>query len=246
MRDYSILKDKVVLVTGGSRGIGFEIAKSFAQCGAKVIITGRSRVSLATAVNIIQNETGSVISYSETDVSNENDIVDLAQRIDSDYGKLDILVNNAGITLSSMLSDTTISDWDQIMNINARGTFLTCRECIGLLRNGNLKLIINISSVVGVKGYAMQTAYTASKHAVRGFSIALAEELKPEGFRVHVICPGGVATDMVSKVRPDINKNELIGAEEISEAVIFLAAGNTGNGVIDEIRIRRESSGPWF
>ena len=114
-----------------------------------------------------------------------------------------------------------------------------------MLKRAERGFIINISSVVGVKGYPLQSAYTASKHALRGMSISLAEELKGTSIRVHVLCPGGVNTDMVSSVRPDIPKGELIAPEEIAELVCYLIT-HKGNGVVDEIRIRRSTSGPWF
>ncbi len=246
MINYSILQDKVFLITGGSRGIGFEIARCFAEVGARVIISGRNEVSLVHAAKQLSTISKSQTEYYVADMAVEQDIISLSEKIHNDFGQLDGLINNAGITHSGSIADTSTEDWDKVMAINARGTFLMCRECLDLLRNGELRLIINISSVVGVKGYALQSAYTASKHAVRGFSIALAEELKPEGFRVHVVCPGGVDTDMVGQVRPDINKDQLIQAGEIADAILFLAASKSGRGVIDEIRIRRETSGIWF
>ncbi len=105
-------------------------------------------------------------------------------------------------------------------------------------------VIVNISSVVGRLGYEKQGAYAASKHALMGFSKVLAKELQPKGFRVHVLSPGGVATEMVSKMRPDIDTSELIQPEEIAEIVQFLIK-NRGNAMIDTINIRRESSTPW-
>jgi NAD(P)-dependent dehydrogenase (short-subunit alcohol dehydrogenase family) len=155
------------------------------------------------------------------------------------------LVNNAGITHSGALSETASETWDRLMAVNARGPFLLCREALPLLREAPRGCIINISSVVGVKGYARQTAYTASKHALRGFSIALAEELRETRIRVHVVCPGGVATEMVSRVRPDIAPEELIAPEEIAELVLYLAS-HQGNAVMDEIRLRRATAAPWF
>jgi 3-oxoacyl-[acyl-carrier protein] reductase len=98
---------------------------------------------------------------------------------------------------------------------------------------------------VGVKGYPNQTAYTASKHALRGFSIALANELKDEKINVHVICPGGVATEMISSVRPDLDLDELIQPEEIAEIVMYLLT-HRGNAVIDELHLRRQTGDPWF
>jgi NADP-dependent 3-hydroxy acid dehydrogenase YdfG len=114
-----------------------------------------------------------------------------------------------------------------------------------LLRAAKVAHIVNISSVVGVKGYPLQSAYTASKHALRGMSIALAEELRGSAVRVHVICPGGVDTEMAGRVRPDIDKTELIGPSEIAELVLYLVA-HEGNAVVDEIHVRRVTSRPWF
>ena len=96
-----------------------------------------------------------------------------------------------------------------------------------------------------MKGYPLQSAYTASKHALRGMSIALAEELRGTRVRVHVICPGGIDTDMVTRVRPDIPKRDLIDPEEIAELVLYLCTHN-GNAVLDELRPRRAAGGPWF
>ena len=131
------------------------------------------------------------------------------------------------------------------MQVNARGPFILCREAMSLLKNAEKGRIINIASVVGIKGYPKQTAYSASKHALRGMSIALANELTSTNIRVHVICPGGVDTEMVQKVRPDIKKDELINHEEIAELVVYLTT-HTGNAVIDEFHVRRATSAPWF
>ncbi len=158
---------------------------------------------------------------------------------------VDILINNAGAIHSALLQETATEDYDKIMKVNARAPFILCRQALEMLKKSQAGKIINICSVLGVKGYPMQSAYTASKHALRGMSISLANELKDTPIRVHVICPGGVGTEMVAKVRPDINKDELIGAEEVAELVGFLLT-RKGNGVVDEIRIRRQTSDPWF
>jgi len=116
---------------------------------------------------------------------------------------------------------------------------------VPLITNSPKGFIVNISSVVGVKGYPLQSAYTASKHALRGMTKSLAQELKDTNVRVHSICMGGVDTEMVTAVRPDINKDELIGAKEIADSIEYLLS-RQGNGVIDEIRMRRQSSDPWI
>jgi NAD(P)-dependent dehydrogenase (short-subunit alcohol dehydrogenase family) len=114
-----------------------------------------------------------------------------------------------------------------------------------MLRKSQAAYIINIASVVGVKGYPLQSAYTSSKHALRGMSISLAEELRDSNIRVHVLCPGGVDTGMVGNVRPDIKKEDLIGPDEIAELVVYLVT-HKGNAVIDELHIRRATAAPWF
>jgi len=113
------------------------------------------------------------------------------------------------------------------------------------LKKAEAAYIINIASVVGVKGYPLQSAYTASKHALRGMTMSLAEELADSNVRVHLLCPGGVDTDLIKKVRPDIKKDELMQPDEIAELVVYLVT-HKGNAVIDELHIRRAASKPWF
>jgi 3-oxoacyl-[acyl-carrier protein] reductase len=179
-----------------------------------------------------------------TDMADEAAVVRLAQAVGVAFGRLDILVNNAGVALSAPVTETSAQDWDRLMAVNARGPFLLCREAIPLLSRSR-GLIFNVASVVGVKGYANQAAYTASKHALMGFTKVLAQEVKPLGIRVHAICPGGVATDMVRQMRPDIDAAQLIQPEEIADLIVFLAT-RKGNAVIDQVNLRRAASDPWF
>jgi len=149
------------------------------------------------------------------------------------------------VTHSAKLEETATDDWERCMWVNARAPFILCREALPLLRKAEAGCIINIASVVGVKGYPLQSAYTGSKHALRGMTISLAEELRGSNVRVHLICPGGVDTDMVSNVRPDIRKEELIAPGEVAELVLYLVT-HKGNAVIDELHIRRATAAPWF
>jgi len=238
------LKGKVAIVTGASRGLGKEIAASFAGKGATVILAARDKAKLKEAAELVEQKGGKA-EIVKLELTDEQSIKNLVKAVTEKFGKLDILVNCAGVTHSESLEQTTTADWEKCMFINARGPFILCREALPLLRKSEQGYIINISSVVGVKGYPLQSAYTASKHALRGMTISLAEELQGSNVRVHVLCPGGIDTEMVSRVRPDINKEELIATQEIAELVLYLVT-HTGNAVIDELHIRRATAKPWY
>ena len=238
------LSGKVAIVTGASRGIGRAISVALGAEGASVVLAARAPKALAQAASQVA-EAGGIAEPVTTELADEASIKRLVQTTSHRLGRLDILVNNAGITHSAPLEQTRTEDLDRCWAINARAPFLLCREALPLLKQAERGTIVNISSVVGIKGYPLQSAYTASKHALRGMSISLAEELRGSNVRVHVICPGGVDTEMVSRVRPDIRKEDLIGPGEIAELVLYLVT-HRGNAVLDEIRLRRATSSPWF
>jgi 3-oxoacyl-[acyl-carrier protein] reductase len=238
------LKNKVALITGASRGIGRAVAISLAGEGASVILAARTEKDLTQTAEAVRQAGGEPLVV-PTDLTSEDSIKNLVRATADAKGRLDILVNNAGITLAGPLEQTQTADFDRVMAVNVRGPFILCREAIPLLKQSKPAYIVNISSVVGVKGYPNQSIYTASKHALRGMSMSLAEELKSHGIRVHVICPGGVDTDMVGNVRPDIKKEDLIAPQEIAELVLYLVT-HKGNAVLDELHIRRATSSPWF
>lgn len=238
------LAGKVALVTGASRGIGLEIAISLAKEGASLVLTARDSAKLKETARKVR-EAGGRAEIFTADLRDEESLKELVKFTEEKFGNLDILVNNAGVTYSNLLADTTSEAWDMCMEVNARGPFILCRESLPLLGKSERGYIVNLSSVVGVKGYAKQCAYGASKHALRGMSIALAEELADSNISVHVICPGGVNTEMVSSVRPDIKTEDLIEPAEIAELVLYLVT-HKGNAVIDELHVRRRASRPWF
>jgi NAD(P)-dependent dehydrogenase (short-subunit alcohol dehydrogenase family) len=238
------LDGKVAIVTGASRGIGRAISVALGAEGATVALAARDQEALAKTASEVA-EAGGIAFPVNVELTDEASIKQLVKRTFGQYGRLDILINNAGITHSAPLETTRTEDLDQCWAINARAPFILCREALPLLKRVERGTIINISSVVGVKGYPLQSAYTASKHALRGMSMSLAEELRGANVRVHVICPGGVDTEMVSRVRPDIRKEDLIGPGEIAELVLYLVT-HQGNAVLDELHIRRVTSSPWF
>lgn len=238
------LDGKVAIVTGASRGIGRAIAVALGREGATVVLAARSVQELTETAGRVR-EAGGRGEPVVTELTEEASIVNLVRVAHKRFERLDILINNAGITHSAGLEETRTEDLDRCWAVNARAPFILCREALPLLRRSPAATIVNISSVVGVKGYPLQSAYTASKHALRGMTIALAEEMRGTNVRVHVICPGGVDTEMVEQVRPDIAKTDLIGPGEIAELVLYLVA-RRGNAVVDEVHVRRAASSPWF
>jgi NAD(P)-dependent dehydrogenase (short-subunit alcohol dehydrogenase family) len=238
------LAGKVALVTGASRGIGRAICIALAKENAMVVLAARSGEKLKDTANLV-TQAGGNAEIVVTDLADEQAVKNLVKVTTERFARLDILVNNAGVTHSAALQETKTADWDRCFQVNARAPFILCREALPLLRKAESAYIINIASVVGVKGYPLQSAYTASKHALRGMTISLAEELKGSNIHVHLLCPGGVDTELVQKVRPDIKKQDLIQPEEIAELVLYLVT-HKGNAVIDELHIRRAASSPWF
>ena len=238
------LASKVAIVTGASRGIGRAISVALAQEAATVVLAARSIRKLQETADQV-TEAGGKADIVVTELTEEESIKNLIKTTADKFSRLDILVNNAGVTHSAKLEETATEDWQRCMQINARAPFILCREALPLLKRAEAGYIINIASVVGVKGYPLQSAYTSSKHALRGMTISLAEELRGSNIRVHLLCPGGVDTDLVQKVRPDIKKDELMQPEEIAELVVYLVT-HKGNAVIDELHIRRATSTPWF
>jgi 3-oxoacyl-[acyl-carrier protein] reductase len=238
------LAGKVAIVTGASRGIGRAISLALAKESSTVVLAARSIQQLQITAEQV-TMAGGTAHVVHVELTEEQSIRNLIQVVNEKLGRLDILVNNAGVTHSAPLEQTSTEDWQRCISINARAPFILCREALPLLKKSPAAYIINISSVVGIKGYPLQSAYTASKHALRGMTMSLAEELRGTNVRVHLLCPGGVDTDMVGRVRPDIAKDELIKPEEIAELVLYLVT-HKGNAVVDELRIRRATSSPWF
>ena len=244
------LTGDVALVTGAGRGIGRAIAKALAYEGATVVLAARTVTELESVKAEIESAAGCACCGCRkalvvpADVADEASIGDLVGTVRDEFGRLDVIVNNAGFALRHTLAETTTEEWDRVMAVNVRGPFLVCREAMPLLKESG-GCIVNIASVVGIKGYAGQTAYTASKHALMGMTKALAQEVQADGVRVHAVCPGGVATEMVAKTRPDLNPDVLMAPEDIADIVVFLVT-RTGNAVIDEVHVRRAVSDPWF
>lgn len=237
------LQGKVALVTGAGRGIGRAVALALARGGVAVGLVARTTSELEDVRSEIL-AAGGQASVHPTDVSVEGQVAAMVRAIAARWSRLDIVVNNAAIGIYGPLAEFSTEDWDRTMAVNARGPFLVCREAIPYLRQQDTSYIVNISSVVGLKGYADQAAYSASKHAVMGMTKALAREVQGDGIRVHAVCPGGVDTQMAGQARPDLDRSVLMRPDEVAEIVMFLVT-RKGNAMIDGIQVRRSVSTPW-
>ncbi len=241
----------VAIVTGASRGIGKAISLRLAREGFDLVLAARTEAALGdvagdclSAAAQTGESAGAKAVAVPTDVSREGEVRRLFETTLRELGRLDVLVNNAGIGVYGPVAGTTLADYERVMAVNARGTFLCSREAMRLMVPAGGGIIVNVSSVVGIKGYANQGAYTASKHAIVGLSKVLAEEGREAGVRVHVICPGGVATDLVADARPDIRPEELLQPEDVADLVAYLIK-LPKRAMIDLIHLRRSTSKPF-
>jgi NAD(P)-dependent dehydrogenase (short-subunit alcohol dehydrogenase family) len=237
------LHGRVALVTGSGRGIGRKIGIQLARAGAQVIISARTSGQIEAVAEEISRKGGRGVAL-RLDVADEENVVSVFREIADRFGRLDILVNNAGVGEFGPISRFPADLFDEILAVNLRGTFLCCRQALALMMPRKSGYIINISSVVGFKGYAGQGAYAASKHGIMGLTKTLAIEAQAHGIRVSAILPGGVDTTLICKARPDIDRATLIRPEDVARTVLFLLS-LSDRAAIDEIYIRREISKPF-
>jgi len=241
--DLAMFPEQIAIVTGAGRGIGRSVSLALARAGARVVLAARSSGQLEAVAREIREAGGEALPV-VTDVSREEDVLSLFGAVKERFGRLDVLVNNAGAGAFGPLEEFSTADFDRILSTNLRGTFLCSREALKMMKPRGRGAIINISSVVGIKGYPRQAAYTASKHGVMGLTKSLAAEAQECGVRVSAVLPGGVDTDLVAQARPDLDRAKLLQPEDIARTVMFLLS-LPERAAIDEIYIRRRSSQPF-
>ena len=231
------------IVTGASRGIGRGIARKLVSAGAHVLACARSVDELETLREESQEAPGR-LDICHCDISEPESVDAFYVHAHKTFEALDLLVNNAGFGVFGTVDEVTLADWDQVQQVNARGTFHMAQQAFRWMKGTGGGQIINISSVVGVKGYVNQVAYAAAKHAVMGITKVLAREGQQFGIRANAICPGGVATEMVSQARPDLDPTELIQVDDVVRAVTYLATEPV-SCVTDLIELRRAGNTPF-
>jgi 3-oxoacyl-[acyl-carrier protein] reductase len=228
------LKDKVAIVTGGTRGIGRAIVFELIYQGAKVVFT---YLKSDEAAGIVLDEIKELKGQAEAikqDVRDLEAATKVAQETIEKFGRIDILINNAGITKDKALMMMAEEDWDEVIKTNLTGYFNMARACIVSMLKQKSGNIVNISSVSGVVGRARQVNYSASKAGIIGLTKSLAKEVAGYGIRVNAIAPGFIETDMVSELK---NKEDLVKTiplsrfgkpEEIAKTVSFLVSDRAG------------------
>ncbi len=216
------LTKKVAIVTGSSSGIGKAIALRFGTEGAKVVVTARRMALCEQTVAQITKAGGEAWAI-QTDVADEHQVERLIDQTVKRYGRLDILVNNAGVIAGGRLAETTTKSFDEVMNVNLRGTFFCCRAGFKHMKKQGGGTIINMSSVAGLQAWGGTGVYSASKHAVQALTKSLADEGRPHHIKVSAICPGGVADQLVDTPAEEILRSEKIDPFDIAETAVYLA-----------------------
>ena len=226
--------NKIVLVTGGTSGIGKTTALAFAEAGAKVVITGRREKEGLEVVAEIK-KTGGTAAYIRTDVAKEADVVKAVGFVLSTHGRLDVAFNNAGVEIVGPLDQVTEEQYRRTFDINVWGVLSAMKhEVSAMLINGGGS-IVNVSSIAGHVGMAQASIYVATKHAVEGLTKSVAVEFAKQGIRVNAVAPGAIDTEMVDRFagKEGDARNWLISqhpvgrlgrSEEIAAAVLYLAS----------------------
>ena len=227
-----MLKGKNVIVTGATRGIGREIALTLAQNGANIAMNYRNLNSeVEDLINEIKSFGVDALAI-KCDVSITEEVDNFVKEVKANYNTIDVLVNNAGITKDGLILRMKEADFDDVLDVNLKGTFNTTKSVSSIMVRQKYGKIINISSVVGIAGNAGQCNYAASKAGVIGFSKSIARELASRNINVNVVAPGYINTDMTKNL-PDKVKEEIIKSipmkkigepKEVANLVLFLSS----------------------
>ena len=222
------LLGRVALVTGGSRGIGYAIARALAGEGCAVIITGRDQTTLQKSAARITNSLSRAVSKTKTmrvlaevcDVRDPESVAALFAEVKRRFGRLDVLVNNAGITQPTVtVEETTLDLWRDVIDTNLTGMFLCTRAALPMMQAG--ATIVNNLSAAAKQVFPNYATYSAAKRGALGFTLSLREELIPRGIRVMALMPGATATDMWDQIMPNARRDRMIDVSSVAQAVLY-------------------------
>lgn len=227
-------KKPIAIVTGGASGIGLAIAEKFSQNNIFTIVIGRDEIKLQAIKKTI-GDNGSTIQF---DLTKLKEIPALVQDIHKQYGHIDILVNNAGINMKKDFTEVTDEEFQSILHTNVNAVFSLSREVVKVMEKQGTGSIVNISSMAALYGIPKVIAYTASKSAIEGMTVAMSVELSPKGIRINAIAPGFIATEMSSKALngDEERKRKVLSRtpmgylgqpEDVADAALFLATDSS-------------------
>jgi NAD(P)-dependent dehydrogenase (short-subunit alcohol dehydrogenase family) len=222
---------RAALVTGASSGIGLAIARMLGEEGYELTVVGRRPEKLEQAAAGLEAE-GIVLQAIAADVGSEEAVVDVVGAHERRFGRLDVLINNAGVGFGELADGLTTKRVDMQLNVNLRSIFLFYRECLPMLRKAAEEhreaLVVNLSSISGIRGEAFLSVYSATKHGVIGFTQAMNKELGSAGIRNTALCPGFVDTPMTDFIKEHVPAEEMIRPEDIAGAVRYLLSVSPG------------------
>lgn len=227
------MAEKIAIVTGAARGIGRAITIELLEAGFFTVICSRSRQGVASLEAEISSFAGNFMAFS-TDISVEKEIRRLISSVSEEKGKIDVLINNAGVVYTAPVEETDIEQWDEMMAVNARGTFLMVKHALPLMPRGSH--IVNIGSNASKKGFPGWAAYCASKFAVLGFTNSLREEVRNRGIKVSAVLPGPTRTDIWDSLGGKWDRTKMMSPEVTAKTVLSVI-NQPSEANIDEIDI---------
>ncbi|PTI56665.1 oxidoreductase [Staphylococcus xylosus] len=231
----SELKNKVAIVTGASSGIGASIAETLSQHGVKVVLTGRNETRLSDVAKQLQENSQSEIDTHIVDVTQKDEVAKLVKETENKFGHVDILVNSAGLMLSSTITDGDVEAWENMIDVNVKGTLYGINAVLPMFLNQSTGHIINIASISGFEVTKQSTLYSASKAAVHTITQGLEKELAKTGVRVTSISPGMVDTPLSGNT--DWGSRKKLDPQDIADAVVY-ALQQPSHVNINEVTVR--------
>ncbi|AID02315.1 SDR family oxidoreductase [Staphylococcus xylosus] len=231
----SELKNKVAIVTGASSGIGASIAETLSQHGVKVVLTGRNETRLSDVAKQLRENSQSEIDTHIVDVTQKDEVAKLVKETENKFGRVDILVNSAGLMLSSAITDGDVEAWENMIDVNVKGTLYGINAVLPIFLNQTTGHIINIASISGFEVTKQSTLYSASKAAVHTITQGLEKELAKTGVRVTSISPGMVDTPLSGNT--DWGSRKKLDPQDIAEAVVY-ALQQPSHVNINEVTVR--------